>query len=138
MRGALTLALVFATGALGCNPLNPATCDREPEDNPPVRYTEGTAEDGVYMSSPWEGELLWFPGGMQYRLEHKLGAEPQWINTYLSFAINGTESGRLAESAGNQVVIRQVDDVTVLVGNDTCVEYWLLVTAGVGAELPPP
>lgn len=133
---ALALTLVLG-GALGCNPINPITCDRDPEDNPPVRYTEGTVEDGVYMSSPWDGDLLWFPGGMQYRLEHKLGAEPRWIHSYLSFEINGIDSGRLAEAAGNQVVVREVDDQMLLVHNDSCVDYWLLVTAGAGDTTPP-
>ena len=75
-RAAATLCVVLAVGALSCGRGGPLTCDRTAEGNPVIRYTEGEAKDGVYMSSPWEGELLYFPGGMHYALEHKLGDRP--------------------------------------------------------------
>ena len=123
----------LAAGAIGCDRSGPFTCDRSVEGNPPVRYTEGEVVDGVYMSSPWEGELLFFPGGMHFLIEHKLGVEPRWINSYLSFDRNGTKTSSLAPAAGNQVVILEVDALTVMLANDSCVDYWLLVTAGTGA-----
>ncbi len=128
----------IAAGSLGCGRNGPLTCDRTEEGNPTLRYTEGAAVDGVYMSSPWEGELLYFPGGMHYSLEHKLGKAPRWVTSYLSFDRDGTTSSSLAQAAGNQVVILDVDDTAITLANDSCVEYWLLVTAGSGAEVSPP
>ena len=127
----------MAAASLGCNNSGPFTCDRSAEANPPIRYTEGTAEDGVYMSSPWEGELLYFPGGARYALEHKLGKAPRWVTSYLSFEREGTRTASLGQPAGNQVVIVDVDATTVTVANDSCADYWLLVTAGSGAEPTP-
>ena len=123
--------------ALGCGRGGPLTCDRTAEGNPVIRYTEGEAKDGVYMSSPWEGELLYFPGGTHYSLDHKLGATPQWITSYLAFERYPANHGGLAQAAGNQVVILDVDDTTVTLANDSCADYWLLVTAGTGAEPAP-
>ena len=132
-----TAALAFA--AMGCERVPPAVCDRTAEGNPTVRYTEGTAEGGVYMSSPWDGELLYFPGGMRYALEHKLGATPRWIGSYLSFSRDGTrDGGALATATGNQVVVVGVDATAVTLANDSCVDYWLLVTAGTGEQAAPP
>jgi hypothetical protein len=131
------IGAALAVGQIGCGNSGPFTCDRSAEDNPAIRYTEGEVKDGVYMSSPWSGELLYFPGGMRYALEHKLGAAPRWINSYLSFDREGTGKSSLAQAAGNQVVIVDVDDTTVKLANDSCADYWLLVVAGSGAEPAP-
>ena len=128
---------VIAAGSIGCGRGGPLTCDRTAEGNPVIRYTEGDVVNGVYLSSPWEGELLYFPGGMHLALEHKLGAAPRWITSYLAFDRDGTKASGLAPAAGNQVVILDVNDATVTVTNDSCVDYWLLVTAGTGAEPAP-
>jgi hypothetical protein len=136
-RAAMILA-VLALASLGCDRLPPSACDRSAEGNPAVRYTEGTVDDGVYMSSPWDGELLYFPGGMHYALEHKLGVVPRWIASYLSFDRYGTQGGTLAPAAGNQVVLIDVDTTVITVANDSCVDYWLLVTAAAGARAPSP
>jgi hypothetical protein len=128
----------IAAGSLGCTNGAPFTCDRSIEGNPPIRYTEGTVLDGVYMSSPWEGELLYFPGGMHYALEHKLAKAPRWVTSYLSFDRGGTKIASLAQSTGNQVVILDVNETTVTLANDSCADYWLLVMAGSGAEPAPP
>lgn len=131
---ALSLAIIMLA-ATGCETFQPITCDRDPEDNPEVRFTGGAAESGVYMSAPWEGELLNFPGGMRYELVHGLGAEPRWVNLYLSFERYGTsDGGKLAQAAGNQAVVTRMDATSIHVVNDSCVPYWLLVTAGVGDE----
>jgi hypothetical protein len=134
----LVACAAIAAGSLGCGRGGPLTCDRTEEGNPIVRYTEGAVVDGVYMSSPWEGELLYFPGGMHYSLEHKLGKSPRWVTSYLSFDRDGTKASNLAQAAGNQVVILAVDDTAITLANDSCVDYWLLVTAGSGAAAPPP
>jgi len=127
--------VAIAAGSLGCDSF--ITCDRSLEDNPFVRYTEGTVEDGVYMTSPWEGELLNFQGGTHYSLVHGLGERPRWVQSYLSFDRRPTDGGHLAQSAGNQVVILRVTDEVIQLANDSCVDYWLLVSAGMGDEPPP-
>jgi len=129
---------------LGCNEvssLGPGICNRSPEDNPAVLYTEGTAEGGIYMSSPWEGQLLWWPGGMRYRMVHYLGAEPRLVQGYLGFepeGLSGTvtepSDGALALASGNQLELLSVDDEAVVVRNGTCSDFWLLVVAT--ADLP--
>jgi hypothetical protein len=128
-------ALAAAVFSSGCT--KELTCDRSAEGNPAIRYTEGEAVDGVYMSSPWDGELLNFPAGTHYALEHKLGVAPRWITSYLSFDRDGTKASSLAQSAGNQVVIVDVNDTTLTVANDSCADYWLLVTAGAGDQPAP-
>jgi hypothetical protein len=137
-RAAAIFFVACAAGSLGCGRGGPLTCDRTAEGNPTIRYTEGEVVDGVYMSSPWEGELLYFPGGMHLALEHKLGKEPRWITSYLAFDRDGTKASGLAPAAGNQVLIVDADATTVTVANDSCADYWLLVTAGSGAEPAPP
>jgi hypothetical protein len=132
LLGALT------AGSLGCDRVPPSTCDRSAEGNPAVRYTEGTVEDGVYMSSPWDGELLYFPGGMHYAIEHKLGDAPRWISAYLSFERDGARSGTLSQAAGNQVVLLDIDARVITLANDSCVDYWLLLTAGGGDRAGAP
>jgi hypothetical protein len=136
-RAALLLGALLVAST-GCDRVPPSVCDREAEDNPAVRYTEGTVEGGVYMSSPWDGELLYFPGGMRYAIEHKLGETPRWIASYLSFERDGTASGALAPAAGNQVVLLDVDAMAITLANDSCVDYWLLVTAGAGDRTGAP
>ena len=134
------LSLLVAASLSGCvSDLGPTTCDRSESGNPAVLYSEGVASDGVYMSSPWDGELLYFPGGMRYELEHHLGATPRFFQPYLSFSRYGTkgasgesdesESSALSPAAGNQVEVTDLNPTTMTVINGSCVEYWLLVVA---------
>lgn len=136
-RALLPLA-VLALATLGCETLGPRYCDRSDEENPFVPYTEGTVENGVYMSSPWDGELLFFPGGQHFALAHGLGETPRWAVSYLSFSKDGVaDGGSVAQAAGNQAVIVGMDAEEIRIKNDSCVDYWLLVTAGAG-ESPTP
>jgi hypothetical protein len=130
LRAAGVLALALsAVLAAGCGP---GTCDRSDQANPVTPYAEGTVEDGVYASSQPDGELLFFPGGMRYAIEHKLGRTPRMWQIYLSFGRDGTKADALAESSGNQAEVRCVDDETMIIVNGSCVDYWLLVTAFAG------
>lgn len=145
----VVVAAALAAPCLGCGLLSeigPANCDRSEEGNPPIRYTEGTVESGVYMSAAWdtseatpqeERELLYFPGGMHYEIEHKLGETPRWVQAYLSFDRYGAQSESLAPAAGNQTEIHGINAETVTVVNASCVEYWLLVVAGAGETTVP-
>jgi hypothetical protein len=153
-RGALAVAVALAAGSAGCETLIPMSCDRSIQANPPVVYTGGAVTDGTYASAPWNGELLDFPGGMRYDLVvHGLAVSPQQVELFLSFDQYGTfDGGTLAQAAGNQAVIAGVttclaacdhvndkqacdpslcppEDTVIQVVNDSCVEYYLLVTA---------
>jgi len=131
--------MVLALGVAGCETFQPRTCDPSAGGNPSITYTGGTAQGGIYMSSSWDGELLYFPGGMHYSLVHGLGSTPSWVQSWLSFHQFGTsDGGSLAQASGNQVELVKVDADIVEVANDSCVDYWLLVTAGVGSTSPNP
>jgi hypothetical protein len=140
-RGAALLAAAIAglgLGTSGClTDIGPTICDRSAEGNPAMRYTQGTVQNGVYMTSPWTGPLLYWPGGMRYRLEHGLGEVPRWWQAYLAFDEHGTTSATLAPAAGDQVQFVSEDEKTLVFVNGTCDEFWLLVTAGGGGTSPP-
>lgn len=126
------IGAALAIAATGCETFGPVACDRSDEANPPVTFTGGTTHAGVYRTAEWGGELLHFPGGMHYDLVHGLGLEPAWIESFVSFSRTGTEDGgTLAPTAGNQAVVARADDEIIRIVNDSCVDYWLLVTAGV-------
>lgn len=140
MRAAAALVIALAAGGAGCGPLadaGPSDCSRSADSNPLTPYTEGTVENGVYMSSPWNGELLYFPGGMRYEIRHQLGELPRWWQVYLSFDRYGAETGTLALAAGDQAEVIEVTDEALFVVNASCVEYWMLVVASAGGEPPP-
>ncbi len=139
-RFAIFAAAISLVGASGCNTINAIgpNCDRSGENNPPVRYTEGTVENGVYMSSPWTGELLWFPAGMRYELGHGLGEVPRFVDLWLSFDKCGTKTSTVAAASGNQAELRVIDEEKLILVNGSCVDYWLLVVAGTGDGEPDP
>lgn len=142
------VALALVGGACSViNSIGP-NCDRSPESNDPVKYTEGQTKDGVYMSSPWGGELLWFPGGMRYDLVLQGWTQaPDFVDLWLSFDHCGTKTSTVARAAGNQAEVRAIrhevvngeDRAIVEVVNGSCSDYWLLVVAGSGPNgLPGP
>jgi hypothetical protein len=130
-RPSLLVIVLLGAASVGCETVQSATCDPSAAKNPEQTFKGGQPLDEVYMSSPWDGELLNFQGGAHYALEHQLKCPPTWVQTYLSFDRYGTrDAGSLAQSAGNQVVILGVDCHDIHVANDSCVDYWLLVVAG--------
>lgn len=139
--------LVLVGGALalvgsGCDVITsvgPGSCDQSDETNPITTYSDGTVENGIYMSSPWDEHLVYFPGGVRIRLEHKLGAVPREWQSYLAFDETGVKAGPLASAAGNQVELVSIDDQAITVRNGGCADYWLLITAEVsdGPAAPP-
>ncbi|MBM4356669.1 MAG: hypothetical protein FJ096_01020 [Deltaproteobacteria bacterium] len=129
---AASLALAIA----GCGGPPPTICKR-PLTEEPVPYTQGTVEDGVYMTSDWNGAFLPFQGGSYYEIHHGLGEVPRWWQCYLSFESDGLGSGSVAQAAGNEVELKAIDDETLTVLNGTCVDFWLLCAVG-GASAPTP
>jgi hypothetical protein len=130
-------ALAIPLASAGCLADIGTACDRSATHNPAVRYTEGTVSDGIYMSSEWGGELLYFPGGMRYSIEHKLGAVPMWWQAYLSFDRHGTDGGTVALAAGNQAEVPDINETALTIFNASCSEYWLLVVAGTSGSPKP-
>lgn len=124
----------------GCSVINSIgpNCDRSSANNEPIPYTEADPENGLYMSSPWAGELLWFPAGTRYEIHHKLGVAPQFVQLWLSFDQCGTKGSTVALAAGNQAEVRDIDEEKVVIVNGSCSDYWLLVVAGVGGDAPMP
>jgi hypothetical protein len=117
---ALALALALASGGCG------GTCDISDEGNSPEVFAGGATAKGSYASSPRLGPMLHFPGGKQYQLLHQLGHMP--LEPTVFFAFNATDD-RVSPCAGNSCVIRCWDDQMIWVKNDTCTEFWILVTA---------
>lgn len=126
--GAVVAALsILVAGASGCG----ASCDVS--DNTPEVFTGGVANAGEYASSSRLGPFLHFPGGKEYQLVHHLGFAPNIVNIDLAFT---ADDERMAASAGNSTEKRCVDEHIIWVKNDTCTEFWILVTASGRSPTP--
>jgi hypothetical protein len=140
----LAAAVVASIAAVGCesfNQIGPTACDRSEEGNPAVLYTEGTVSGTdtlIYKTSEFDGELLWFPGGMRYELEHKLGTVPEFWDAYLSFEQYGTLESTIAPAAGNQTELVEMNETSLIVANKTCADFWLVVIAGASVSSEEP
>ncbi|HHH11808.1 MAG TPA: hypothetical protein ENK23_07030 [Sorangium sp.] len=129
-----TMLVALGASLMGCvsPPIGTELC-RRPKTDEPVDVRVGAVENGVYMSSDWGGELLYFPGGSYYRFYHQLGETPRWWQVYLAFDREGLPSS-VSEAAGNQAQLQAIDDETITILNGSCVEYWMLLTAGASAQ----
>ena len=144
-RWACLAAAALGGLSAGCNALAPDTssCDRWSAGEELIAYSDGAVEDGVYRSARWDCpedapvdpacELLYFPGGVGYRIEHGLGVAPRWWQVYLSFSRYGAHGGSFAEATGNQAEVVSIDAEHLDVTNGSCVDYWMLIVAGAGA-----
>jgi hypothetical protein len=136
---AFAIVVVAAALAGGCETFLPHFCDRSDEDNPWLVFDGGTttyeASDGgapvavKYDSRPADGELLLYKGGMRYRLIHHLGRTPGTVSVALSYDEYVTAAdGSFAQAAGDQALYN-ADDAGIDVVNNSCVDYFLRVTA---------
>ncbi len=121
---------------LGALLLTGCPCGRETKTIP---FTGGITEDGIYQSSTWNGPWLQFPGGRRYQLAHHLGQAPSSITPYLAFnEFPGPQGdpdkkpGNASLASGNEAVLEQVDAQSILIRNDTCSDFFLLVVAQAG------
>ena len=130
------LMMIVFTGLGGCSALG--ACDRSDDGYPADPYYDGTAEGGLYMSSPWTGPLLPFPGGKRYRLYHHLGCTPRLLECWASFNSSGIENGSIAPPAGNMCVVQEINDEFIQIKNDTCSDMYVLVTAEASCEKTEP
>ncbi len=134
-RGLLiSVAALFV--ALSASACVGSDCDREGDK--PQRYSGGNtnAEGSFYESSSLEGPLLYFPSGRTYQLEHGLAETPVEYSVLVSFSEYPWEGGGVAESAGNQAVVEDVNDDYIQVRNDTCAEFFMRLTARTGPFEP--
>jgi hypothetical protein len=129
---ALIGRLVATLSALAVASCGPA-CDISDDAKPPDIYSGGAAKDGQYASSSSLGPLLAFPGGKQYQLVHHLGFTPNDVHIDFAFGIN---DDRFAPCAGNSCEIRCIDDQIIWIKNDTCSDFWILVTASGASPFP--
>jgi hypothetical protein len=74
---------------------------------------------------------------MKYQIKHHLGVKPQVWNAYLSFSESGLTSDTVSQAAGNEVVVTYMDEDHMDVLNETCSDFWLLVTAQATAVPQP-
>jgi hypothetical protein len=133
------LVLVLAIPLGGCETLGSTACDTSLTANPPIEFAGEKPQNGVYLSSPWDGPLLLFKGGMAYKLDHNLGGTPRWVSLWVSFSETGAANGGfIARASANEALIRQVDSSSILVQNGGCQDFWLLVAAGTGGDQPTP
>jgi hypothetical protein len=156
-RAMLCTVIALAALAVGCETFTPETCDTSTAANPAQHYTGGTVEGGIYMSSPWDGPLLYFPGGMYYCLQHALPAAPRFWQAYVAFAESGANGDGLAEAEGNEAEVVSIaygaedggstDDgrctssagaMAIEVTNSSCSSYWLLFVVDSGSSSGSP
>jgi hypothetical protein len=121
--------MIILLALSGCGEAAPTICAR-PGTETPKPFTEGFIEDGKYYTSRWDGPLLPFPGGTWYKIKHGLGKTPSDWRCFLSFDPNGVRDGSsVSQAAGNQAVLKAIDEQTMTILNETCVDHFLLCTA---------
>lgn len=132
--------LVFSLHGVG---LACSSCD--PSGRPPLRYTGGhsSPERGFYETNTLEEDMLHFPPGRVYELEHGLGTSSLLFLPYISFTkqivkVSGPTGApsNIALASGNEVVIEGWDEQIVRVRNDTCAEFYLRVVVTSGSAAP--
>lgn len=125
----LTGVALALFGAAGCGP----TCSTSGQK--PIRYTDGVHPTPTsYLSTPWTGPWLYFPPGRTYDLVLGLGGTPSQYVAYVAFSATPVPTshdadGNWSQSAGNQTIFEQVNSDFLRVRNDTCSEFYLLVSA---------
>jgi hypothetical protein len=138
------LGLALALPLAGCETILSPPCDTSLAGNPATRFQNFPSDAGplpegsVYQTSPWDGPLLWFPGGMRYELDHNLGATPRWVSVWVSFSMSGTNGGIVARASANEAVILGVDSTSITVQNQGCQDFWLLVAASATGDPTSP
>ena len=149
MRRAVRLAVGLLVGTLasGCETFAPRMCDMSEQANPWLDYDAGTRtyetnSDGgaplvlSYDSSPPNGEMLLYKGGMHYRIYHGLGRAPGNVQFAWSFdpyvpldgSADSPDAGYLSPASGDSVIYDS-DETMITVHNDSCADFYLRVTA---------
>jgi hypothetical protein len=109
-----------------------SSCPREDEDARPFNGGNTSADRTVYETNGWHDDFVDFPAGRRLALMHGLAQAPIEVRSYLAFSKDPLPDhgrGVVAESAGNQVLIQNVDEDSVDVRNDTCEHFYLRLVA---------
>lgn len=126
VAGASAIAIVSAS-PIACDVLT-GGCGDDLFNQPPALYTEGTTENGVYISSDWDPELLLdFPPGQSIKLFHGLGEVPVSWAAYIATEREGDGSAIVLSTGDVELVEITAESLTVR--NASCADLYLLVTA---------
>jgi hypothetical protein len=106
-------------------------CSNCPPARPPERFKGGYVHtDGFYETSQVRAEMLPFPAGSAYEIEHQLGLTPVSVLPYISFVARPYESGDdVTLASGNLTLIEGWDERVIVVRNDTCSDFYIRVVA---------
>lgn len=117
------LAVGVALALCGCGDLDNCADDDGRNELAEAKNASTDTTAGVFTSCPWEGPRDPFPAKVTLRFEHGLGATPETVSSYVSFASKDSD---FTENAGNQGRIRCVDDTEIWIKNDTCEESFFV------------
>jgi hypothetical protein len=111
-------------------------CSNCPPARPPERFKGGRVyADGFYETSQVDDEMLPFPAGSAYEIEHQLGRTPVSVLPYVSFVARPYETGDdVTLASGNLTLIEGWDARTIVVRNDTCSDFFIRVVVEVGSQ----
>jgi hypothetical protein len=118
------------------------TCACSDLKNCPAGKPDITVETGrtnldarTYQSAPFNGPRDAFPAMTTMHFMHRLGFTPEFMESFVSFL---AENSSASENAGNQAEWVCVDDDEFVVRNDTCQDFYIVVSAyGSGTEHAP-
>ncbi|MEO6600571.1 MAG: hypothetical protein ABIQ16_11895 [Polyangiaceae bacterium] len=140
-RWAVTIALSSGLLSASCST---STCSRDEDE---FTVSNGITIGNSYQSGPYKttlsapgeplkerfGPYVYFPPNRTITFEHHLGQTPLAPQIYVAFYDDGT----LAPAAGNQALLRGMDDQVIQIKNDLCSDLYVWLTAEVPA-LPAP
>ena len=120
LRVACTLAGLSAVALLSSACTGASSCSRG-EDDVTVQASPDRTTNGVYYSAPYGGPYQEFHGGRTIHFLHGLGKRPFPPVFWLAFS----DSGTLAQAAGNEAELVALDDQQIAVKNDTCSKLYI-------------
>lgn len=127
-----TLVRLAVVSLCGCSSLG--NC---PDGMPDITVDTGTTDHaaGTYQSTPIWGPRVAFPAKTTMHFVHDLGFSPEIMQSFVSFRAEGSDA---SENAGNQALWKCVDDKEFVVRNDTCQDFYIVVSAyGSGTQHAP-
>jgi hypothetical protein len=108
-----------------------------PEGKPDILVDTGVTHlaSRTYQSTPPWGPRIAFPAKTTMHFLHELGSVPEIMQSVVSFT---AENSDVSENAGNQGVWKCVDDDEFVIRNDTCQDFYIVVSAhGSGTQHAP-
>jgi hypothetical protein len=120
---------VLLGACVGCNT---STCDRA-EDGLTVTNAEGVQGTNTWFSAPYHdpdaplqlAPYQYFPPARTITFQHELGSLPESPLIMLTFS----DHGSLALAAGNEAIVKCMDEHVIQIKNDTCSDFYIWVTA---------